>query len=67
MGLQRNTSPIVSDVTEQSMLNLVPFAGAWRVMTDLNRHAGLVRKSLQFQFPKSIAMAVASPAVCSDQ
>lgn len=67
MALQRHAAPIASDMTEQSMLNLVPLAGARWIVTHFNRQSCFVGQMLQFVFPKSIAMAVASTAVRRDQ
>lgn len=54
-------------MTEQSMLNLVPFAGARRIVTHFNRQSCFVGQMLKFVFPKLIAMAVACTAVRRDQ
>jgi hypothetical protein len=34
MAHQRSASPVLGDVGEHAVLNLVPLAGAWREMTD---------------------------------
>lgn len=67
MRLQWKPSPISSDVPEQSVFNFVPLARSWRVVTDLDGHAGLVSKTLKLKFPKLIAMTVASTSIRSDQ
>ncbi len=45
------------------MLNLVPFAGAWREMTDRNGQPRFIGESLQLQFPKLQSRPIASSAV----
>src|SRR6266571_4362769 len=49
------------------MLNLVPFAGAWRKVADGKRQSGLIRKCLQLQFPESQPRTITAPAIGSDQ
>src|SRR5262245_16596613 len=45
------------------MLNLVPFAGSGRKMTDLNRPADLVGQALEFDLPKPHARTIASSSI----
>src|SRR5271165_5925898 len=49
------------------MLNLVPLAGARRIMTNRYVQPGLIRPTLQFHFPQSKAVAIAAPAVGTNQ
>ena len=44
---QGPTSPVGGDEREEAMLDLVPFAGAWRKMTRRDRQVLLRRKALQ--------------------
>ncbi len=43
--------PVASDVTEQAVFYLIPFARAWREMAYLDDHPGFVGEPLQLQFP----------------
>src|SRR6266850_2490778 len=36
---QRAGAPVLGDVAEHTMLDLVPFAGAWREMADMHRES----------------------------
>jgi hypothetical protein len=49
------------------MLDLVPFAGARRKVADGKRQPGLIRKSLQLQFPQSQPGTIAATAVGGDE
>lgn len=45
------TPPILGDVAEHSMLNLVPFTRAWRKVAHINPQIRLIGKLLQFHLP----------------
>ena len=64
---QRAASPVVGDVAEHSMLDLVPLAGAGREVTDLHGKPKFISKLLQLQSPQSNSIAVAATAVGGDQ
>ena len=49
---QRTTAPVLCDVTEQTMLALVPFRRPWRIMADVERQSRLVGQRLQLDFPQ---------------
>src|SRR5712692_9576814 len=49
------------------MLDLVPFTGARRKVTDQNAQARRIREALQFQFPLAQAIAVTPAAIGGDQ
>src|SRR3990170_7543265 len=49
------------------MLDLVPLAGPWGQMTDGHPHARVIHERLQFKLPESDPIAIASPAVRTDQ
>ncbi len=49
---QRLPSPIEGDEREQTMLDLVPFAGTGSKMTDRNSEPRLIGELLQLQLPK---------------
>src|SRR5262249_6973657 len=67
MAQQRSASPILGDETEQPVLNLVPFAGAWRKMTYVQFQPQRVRQVLQRYLPQTRATAVAAPSIRGDQ
>ena len=46
------TAPVHRDERKQSVLNLVPLAGARREMADVNRHVELVGESLELDLPR---------------
>src|SRR5580658_3952834 len=62
-ALQRSATPVLGDVAEHSVLDLVPLARAGRVVRDCDVESGLVREALQLQFPEPRAVAVASAAI----
>jgi hypothetical protein len=46
-------SPVfLGDAVEQVMLDLIPFRGAWWIVSDLDGEAGVVGELLQFHFPE---------------
>jgi hypothetical protein len=48
---QGRAAPVLADMAEQSVLDLVPFRGTRRVVANLKREAGLVSQlSNRFQF-----------------
>ena len=51
MTNQRASAPVLGDAGEQPMLHLVPFTGAWREVTNADRDAGFIGKSLQLTLP----------------
>jgi hypothetical protein len=50
-AFERFASPVLGDVAEHAMLNLVPLAGSWRQMTDLQDESRFVGKSLERHLP----------------
>jgi len=60
------SSPVQTDCTEQAMLNLVPFAGSWWKMANMNFKSCLVGKFLQFHLPESDVSAVTSTTIRVD-
>ncbi len=66
-GGQRNAPPVARDVAEQAMLDFIPFAGARRIMADLDNPAGGIGEPLQFQLPQPCAMAITPPTVRRDE
>jgi hypothetical protein len=45
------------------MLDLVPFAGSGRIVTNRDSHPGFVAQCLQVQFPGALPIPVAAAAV----
>ena len=66
MADQWLSTPVHADVTEHAMLNLIPFARAWREVTDGDMQPALVGEFLQSHFPQANPIAVTSSAVGSD-
>src|SRR5450755_2747804 len=46
-------APVLRDVAEQPVLNLVPFRCAGRIVVDADREPGLVGQLLQFELPNA--------------
>ena len=64
---QRFATPVLSDEGEETVLDLVPLAGAGRQVTDCNSKAEFVGEPLQFELPQAQACSVAAAAVGGDQ
>src|SRR2546426_11099982 len=64
---ERTTAPILSDVTEEAMLDLVPLAGARWEMRDVNPEAQVVGQPLQFLLPRARAITVAAARIGGDE
>src|SRR5437868_6009627 len=62
VGRQRPTTPVLRDVAEEPVLDLVPLARARWEVTDHDPDPGLVREALQFELPcvGSVAIAASS-------
>src|SRR5450755_3022871 len=60
-------SPVVGNEREQTMLDLVPLAGAGRKVTDRQRQLDVVSQLLQGNFPQTSARAVAPAAIRGNQ
>ncbi len=67
MRFERPPSPIAGDVTEHTVFDLVPLAGAGRKVADFNRLANLIGEFLELQLPEATPTAVAAPTVRSDE
>src|SRR5580658_1867052 len=65
--LQRTATPILGDVAEHPVLDLVPLARTGWVVRDRHVETRLVREALEFQFPQPRAVAVAAASVCGEQ
>jgi hypothetical protein len=64
---QRFGAPVVAYEGEQSVLNLVPLAGAWWKVTDCYVDPDLVGQALEFALPQPRARAIAAAAIGGDQ
>src|SRR5712692_3111454 len=67
MADQRAPSPVHTDVTKESMLNLVPFARPGRQVTDCHGKIGGIHKRLEFNLPESNPVPVAPTTVGTNQ
>src|SRR3974390_3155584 len=56
-------TPVLAYEGEQSVLDLVPLAGAWRKVTDRNVDSDLVGQVLQLALPQPRARAIAAAAI----
>ena len=63
---QRLAPPVLRDVGKETVLNLVPLAGARGQMGDGDGKAGLVGEPLQLKLPQTDAGAVAAPTIGGD-
>jgi hypothetical protein len=64
---QRSPAPVVGDMAEHPVLDLVPLARAWREVADLYGQPQLVGQVLQLQPPQADPVAVAATTVGGDQ
>src|SRR5271165_889531 len=60
---QRLAAPVDGDEREETMLDLVPLAGAGRQVANRDRQLELVRQFLKFDLPEAHTIAVAAAAV----
>ena len=67
MAHQRLTAPVLRDVTEEPMLDLVPFARSRRKVADAQTQSRSVRQLLQSNLPQPAAATVAPTAIGRDQ
>src|SRR4051812_27415576 len=66
VGEQRATAPVLRDVTEHPVLDLVPLARARREVSDCDADAGLVGKALEGHLPSSRACGIAVATIGRD-
>src|SRR5215831_12689994 len=64
---QRPTPPVLRDVAEHPVLDLLPLALPRRQVTDRDPQTRLIGQLLQTDLPQPIATAVAPPAIGRDQ
>jgi hypothetical protein len=61
------TAPVLGDVAEYAIFNLVPLADAGREMTHANRHLQLIFKILHGDLPQLAPTTIAAAAISHDQ
>jgi len=64
---QRLAAPVLADRRKQPMFDLVPLTGARGQVADLQDQPRLVSQALQFPLPQPTLVAIAAPAVSTDQ
>src|SRR5437879_2437969 len=64
---QRLADPVQTDEREQPVFDLIPFAGARRIVADRDRHGCFVTERLQMEFPGTLAVSVTAAAVGADE
>ena len=58
---QGPSPPVIGDVTEHPMFNLVPLAGSRREVANLDGQLQFIGKLLQLHLPEANAVSVAAP------
>ena len=58
---------LARDMAKQSVLDLTPLAGSWRVVTHFHDQAGVIGEFLQFELPQSATGPIASAVVRRNQ
>lgn len=66
-ALERATAPVLRDVAEHSVLDLVPFARAGWVVRDGEQQPRLVGEALKLTLPQACSVTVASASVRRDK
>src|SRR5689334_781340 len=64
---QGTSAPVVGDVAEHPMFDLVPLAGSGGKVTDLDREAEVIGQLLHLAFPQADPIAVAAATIRRDQ
>jgi hypothetical protein len=64
---KRPTTPVLSNVAEHTVLDFVPFAGSRGEVTHSNGQPRFIRQPLQFTFPQSGPIPVATAGVSGNQ
>ena len=65
--LQRGAAPVLGDMAEEPMLDLVPLARPRRQVTDMDAEPRLIGELLQLHFPGAGAIAIAPARVRGDK
>ena len=64
---QRSPTPVLRDVADESVLNLVPFGRPGRKVGDADGETRAVREPLQFRLPDTGPRAIAATRVGGDE
>src|SRR3989442_1876234 len=64
---KRLAAPVLADPGEETMLDLVPFARAWRQVADRDGESCLIGQLLQFPLPQAHPRAIAAPSIRTDE
>jgi hypothetical protein len=64
---QGTPAPVVGDVAEHAMFDLVPLAGSGWKVTDLDRDVDFVGQPLQLAFPQADPISVAAATIRRNQ
>jgi TolB-like protein len=64
---KRSAAPVLRNVAEQSVLDLVPLRCAWRIVVDADHEASVVGQLLQFALPEPHPRAIRAAAVGGDR
>src|SRR5262249_59541375 len=64
---ERPAAPVLRDVAEQPVLDLVPLRCAWRIVMDADHEAGLISQLLQFELPEPHTRTIRAAAVSGDR
>ena len=67
VGGERTPTPVLRDEAEESVFDLVPFAGAGGKVANLQCQMQFIRQALQRFLPKSIAATVAAAPIRRNQ
>ena len=62
VAYKRAASPVLGDMAEEAMLDLVPLTCAWWKVADADMQAGFVGEPLHLKLPCTGPVAVAAPA-----
>src|SRR5436853_625812 len=66
-GAERTPAPVLRDVAEQAVFDLVPFARARREVRDVDAEAEVIRDTLETLLPRPGAIRIAAARVGGDQ
>ena len=64
---ERSAAPVLRDMAEQAVLDLVPLRCAGRIVVDVDHEPGLVGELLQFEFPEPHPRPIRAAAVRHDR
>src|SRR5215207_9364545 len=64
---QRPAAPVLRDVAEQPVLDLVPLRCTWRIVVDTDREPRLVGELLQLDLQEPHTRTIRAAAICRDR